>query len=196
MGDVIGGILGGIGSIGGAIIQANAAKDAAKQALTGYNYLTTGPGKGFIDSAVGAGTAANNASAQLLGLAPRGAGTADAFNNYLKSTGYNFRLDQGTDALVGNAATRGILNSGSTAKAVQEYGQNLGSAEFANYLAQLQGQSAAGYNATTAVSNAGTGAGSNAAQYIAAGGDAVAGGLSGALGGFGGALQNALKRTA
>lgn len=194
MGDIIGGILGGVGSIAGAIIQSNAAADARKDALTGYNYLTKGAGAPLINGAVTGGTAANDATQQLLGLKPMGSGTANAFNNYLGSTGYNFQLKQGQDAIASSAASKGLLNSGGTGKALEEYGQGLGANYFNSYLGQLGGVSAGGYNAATAVGNAGTGAGSNAAQYTAAGGNAIANGVSGALGGFGGALTNVLSR--
>lgn len=208
MGDIIGGILGGVGSIAGALIQSNAAAQARKDALTGYNYLTTGagaaPSKAFIDagtSALGTVGAAQGAQKQLLGLAPMGDGTANAFNNYLKSTGYNFQLKQGTDAIASNAAAKGLLNSGGTGKALEEYGQGLGANYFNNYLGQVgslnnqaQNTATSGQNQLTTIANAGTGAGSTAAQYTAAGGNAIANGVSGALGGFGGAITNALAR--
>lgn len=194
MGDIIGGIFGGVGSIAGAAIQANSAEQARQQALTGYNYLTNGGGSGYINSAVSGGAAANDATQQLLGLKPMGAGTQSAFDNYLKSTGYDFQLKQGQNAITTSNAAKGLLNSGGTLKALDEFGQGLGANYFNNYLGQLGNVGAGGYNATTAVGNAGTGAGSNAAQYVAAGGNAISNGVTGALGGFGGAITNALAR--
>lgn len=196
MGDILGGIFGGVGSIAGAAIQAQSAEAARQQALTGYNFLTNGGGSGFINSAISGGSAANDATQQLLGLKPLSSGTASAFDNYLKSTGYNFQLKSGSDAITTSNAAKGLLNSGGTLKALDEYGQNLGSNYFSNYLGQLGNVGSQGYNATTAVGNAGTGAGSNAAQYTAAGGNAIANGVTGAIGGFSGALSNALARPA
>lgn len=194
MGDLVGGAVGGIGSIIGAYIQANAAHDASQTALTGYNYLTTGPGSGLINGNVANGAAASDAQAQLLGLKPLGEGTTNALNNYLDSTGYKFQLSQGTDAITGSAAARGLLNSGATLKAMNTFGQNLASTGFNNYLNQLGGVGTTGYNSAVAVGNAGTGAGSNAAQYVAAGGNAIAGGVTGALGSAGSALTNYFAR--
>lgn len=208
MGDLVGGIIGGIGSIAGGIIQANAASDAAKQALTGYNYLTTGagskPAQAIIDagqSGLGTEGQAIDTQKQLLGLAPPTAATGNAFKNYLGSTGYNFQLNQGQQAITTSNAAKGLLNSGGTAKALEEYGQGLGANYFNNYLSQVgnagtQGanESTAGQNELTTIGNAGTGAGSNAAQYTAAGGNAIANGVTGAIGGFGGAITNALSR--
>lgn len=205
MGDLVGGILGGVGSIVGAGIQANAQQQAAAQALTGYNYITTGAGSQPANNIIAAGQegtagslTAEDAQSQLLGLKPASAGTSNAFNNYLGSTGYNFQLQQGAAAINANAASKGLLNSGGTAKALTAYGQNLGSSYFNNYLnqvgglnTQLQNTATAGQNQLGAIANAGTGAGSNAAGYIAGTGNALSNGVNGALGSFGNVLTNA-----
>lgn len=208
MGDIIGGVLGGIGSIAGAVIQSNAAADARKDALTGYNYLASGAGSGPSNAIISSGqqalTRSNNlqdVQSQLLGITKPTSGTSGAFDNYLQSTGYNFARKQGQDAITTSNAARGLLNSGGTLKALDEYGQGLAANSFNNYLAQVgnlnteaHNTATAGQNQITTVANAGTGAGSQAAQYTAAGGNAVANGVSGALGGFGGALTNYLAR--
>lgn len=206
MGDLVGGILGGVGSIAGAIIQNNAANTAAQTALTGYNYLTSGPGGAAENNYVAAGQAgiggeakAQDAQAQLLGLEPVTSGTTNGFNNYLNSTGYQFALQQGAQALNANAASKGLLNSGGTAKALTAYGQGLGGQYFNNYLSQLgnfntqaSNTATAGQNSLSTIGNAGTGAGSNAAGYQAAGGNAIATGINGALGSFSNALGKVL----
>lgn len=182
MGEIVGGIFGGIGSVAGAAIQANAADRAAQQALTGYKYLTSGGGAPLVNNAVASGTKAGNMFNELIGVNPVSSGTDNAFNKYLESTGYKFQLDQGTDALVAQASQRGLRNSGATAKALQKYGQNLAATTFNNYLNLLGTSQAQGHNAATTVANAGTGAGSQAAQYQMAGGNAWAQGVGGALG--------------
>jgi hypothetical protein len=53
-------------------------------------------------------------------------------------------------AINANQAVRGQLNSGATLKALQERGQNLGSAEFSNYLNTLLGQQSLGANSAAA----------------------------------------------
>lgn len=182
MGEVIGGVIGGVGDVAGSIIQANAAQQAVQQALTGYNYLTSGGGAPYINTAANNGTAANAAEAALLGLGGNTQAANTAFQNYLKSTGYQFNLDSGNNAIESTAGAKGLLNSGGTAKALIKYGQNLGSNYFNNYLTNLNNVGASGYNAVTAAGNAGTGAGSSAAQYTAAGGNAIANGVAGGLG--------------
>ena len=53
--------------------------------------------------------------------------------------GYQFRLSQGTQAITGNAAARGLLQSGATAQALTRYGQDLASQEYGNvYTRQTQ----------------------------------------------------------
>lgn len=65
--------------------------------------------------------------------------------------GYQFRLQQGTDAIEGSAAARGGLFSGQTGKDLAQYGQGLASQEyqnaFARDLAQKQNQGQAYGNA-------------------------------------------------
>ena len=168
--------------IGGSM-QQSADNKASQQALTGYNYLT---GKNGIQGYVTNGSGANNAEAQLLGLAPESAQTATGFNNYLNSTGYKFNLQQGQDAISGSAAARGILNSGSTGKALTQYGQNLGTSYFNNYLNSLGGVAGQGLQGAGEIGQAGTQGGGNAGAFTAQGGNAMAQGIAGA----GGSLMN------
>ena len=154
---------------------------------------------------------ANSMGQQLLGVAPMGQGTQNAFNNYLNSTGYNFMLGQGQQALTGSAAARGLLNSGATAKALTNYGQNLGSQYFNNYLNQLgasQSQSATnaqqylsnlsglgnqGLQAGQMIGQAGTTGGANAGSATQSAGMAQSNALNGALSAFSGQIQPAIN---
>lgn len=190
MSGMIGGILSGVGSIVGGISQANAANQAAQAAQEGFNYLTSGPGAALTNQETQLGTSANAATGQLLGLTPMGAGTDNAFKNYLDSTGYNFQLGQGINAVNSSASAKGLLNSGGTAKALTQYGQNLASTGFNNYLNQLASLRAGGENALGRVANAGSTAGGNAAQSIIAGGNAMSNAINGGLGGFANAFSN------
>lgn len=101
----------------------------------------------------------------------------NAFDNYRNSTGYQFRVGEGTRALDNSYASRGVGQSGAAAKAALQYGQNIASGEFGNYLNALMtqqgvGLSAAGaqagvstnfVNQTTANNNSGASAAANAA---------------------------------
>lgn len=90
----------------------------------------------------------------LLGLGDPAQGQ-QAFQQYQDSTGYQFRLGQGIQAIDRGAAARGGLNSGATMKALAQYGQNIGSQEFGNYLNQLQGVIAPGQQALNQNAQAG-----------------------------------------
>lgn len=188
MGSIIGGILGGVGSLFGGSMQKSADDKAAQQALTGYNYLTTGAGANNMRAYMNNGTNANNQAAALLGLGGDTAAAQQGFNNYLGSTGYQFQLGQGQDAIASSQAAKGLLNSGATAKALTQYGQNLASTTFNNYLGQLSGLSQGGQTALGQIGAAGSAGGGAAANATMAGGEAQAKGLNGALGGFGNAL--------
>lgn len=177
MGEIIGGLIGGIGSLIGG-------NSAADQALTGYKYLTKGAGAPAESGYVNNGASANEAQSELLGLKPITGQTTNGYNNYLNSTGYKFQLDQGTNALNGSAAARGLLNSGSNAKALTQYGQGLASQNFNNYLGQLGGVSSAGQVGLGQVAQAGTQGGQGAAQASQSGTSSGFGQLGSAAGGL------------
>lgn len=199
MGDVIGGIVGGIGSIIGGQEAAAGEKQAAQQALTGYNYLKTNPLLGQLQTNAGtADTDEKNTVGSINSLLTSPNQNNPAYQNYLNSTGYQFQLQQGTDAITGNAASKGLLNSGATGKSLENYGQNLASTSFNNYLGQLSGvanlqanQVTQGQNAVNTIGQAGTTGGANEAQMTAAAAQSVGTSTANAFNQFGGAAANA-----
>ena len=78
-----------------------------------------------------------NALMALLGLGGDSGAASNAMNNYMDSAGYNFMLDSGSRAITGNKAAAGLLRSGSTGKALTNFGQQLGSQYFNNYLDRI-----------------------------------------------------------
>lgn len=108
----------------------------------------------ILSPTVGTGTQAGSAIANMLGLnGPQGQSTG--FQNWQNSTGYQFGLDQGVQSITGNAATQGLLNSGSTLKALQTYGQNYANTQYGNYVNQLQGLLGSGIQAGNTIGSAG-----------------------------------------
>lgn len=229
----IGGLVQGLIGAGGASAAGNAAGNAG---WTAYNNAIT---QKTSNEAIGApytmgGWAGQNALLQALGLGhltpmnmelgtesygntrldqsnqaqDRAAGLA----NFQASPGYNFRLQQGVNALDRSAASRGMLLSGAQNKAISDYGQNTASQEWGNYINQLaglagQGASTAGQEmgANTSAINAGNNAlmtglmgqassYSNSANALANGigstinslGSLASFGLGGGFGGLGG----------
>jgi hypothetical protein len=199
MGTIIGAGVGLAGSLLSSGKKKSADATAAQQNLTGYNYLTgNAANKNAQDAGIAASGAAagtQGAEAQLLGTAPVTDQTKSGFNNYLNSTGYKFQRDQGTGAITGNAASRGLINSGGTAKKLLTYGQGLAGQSFNNYLNNLSGlntqqQSTANTGVTAAehVGAAGTQGGQGAGQATMAGGAAQASGIGGVVGGLQGII--------
>lgn len=104
---------------------------------------------------IGAGVGSSNALAALLGVRGGPAAQEGAFQKFLNSSGYKFQLGEGTNAITGNAASRGLLNSGSTLKKLNQYGQGIASNYLQQYMAGLSGLSQQGLDAGGLVSNAG-----------------------------------------
>lgn len=84
-----------------------------------------------------------------------------AFDQFRNSTGYQFRLGQGMDAVNSGYAGRGMIKSGDAMKAINDYGQGMASAEFGNYMGLLQGQAGAGLSAANAQAGVSTNAANN-----------------------------------
>lgn len=118
---------------------------------------------------MGEGTGANNFLAQLLGVSsgisgaldPSGGGAAApgsaqaGYNNYLQNAGYAPAMRQLSQNVTGQQAASGLLNSGATAKALQDRGNDLNGQYFNNYLQQLSGLSGLGLQAGGTVANTG-----------------------------------------
>lgn len=97
---------------------------------------------------------ANDQISNLLGLNGTPAQT-QGFDNFRDSTGFDFRLQSGSNAITGNQAARGLLNSGATARELDRFGQDIGSAEFGNYISQLFNLGQQGLQAGNIISGSG-----------------------------------------
>lgn len=78
-----------------------------------------------------------------------------AFDNFRNSTGYQFRLNEGMDALNSNYFGAGVGQSGAALQALQEYGQNFASNEFGNYMGMLANQQGVGLSGASALAGVG-----------------------------------------
>jgi hypothetical protein len=65
------------------------------------------------------------------------------FENYTRSSGYQNIFDEAMRGVTGSAAARGLMASGSTARALQNRGGQLAQQNYGNYLNQLMGASQA-----------------------------------------------------
>lgn len=76
----------------------------------------------------------------------------DLFKN---ATGYNFRVNEGMNALNSGYAGAGTIKSGAAMKAAVDYGQGMASQEFGNYLNALGNQQGLGFSAASAQAGVG-----------------------------------------
>ena len=108
-------------------------------------------------------------------------GGPDAAQNFLQmDPGYQFRLSEGMKALERSAAARGGLMSGATGKALQRFGQDLGSQEYGAAYNRLAGLADVGPRAAGVMSGLGQNFAGQYGQNLMAGGQAAAQGLMGA----------------
>lgn len=118
--------------------------------------------------------------------------------------GYAFRLSEGQKALERSAAARGGLLSGGTGKALQRFGQELGSQEYTNafnrYQAErtarlqpLQSLTGMGQSTGQQISNAGQTMASNVGEAIGSGAAARASGYVGSANALTSGLNNYLN---
>lgn len=133
-------------------------------------------------------------SAAQTGQSPQEAANA-AFDTFRNSTGYQFRLGEGLDAVNSAYAGIGGLQSGAAMRGITEYGQNFASNEFGNYMNALGAQQAVGAGSASSLAGvgqnfAGTVIGQNnfnAANQMNAqlsrGGNNALGNLAGVIGG-------------
>lgn len=113
--------------------------------------------------------------------------------SFTTSPGYNFRMDQGVEAVAGSKAVNGLLRSGGAMKALNDYGQGMASNEFGNWWQQQQGRVNTGISASgigAGVANANSAAIGTAATNQANAGFAGANAWSQMAGQLGGAWDN------
>jgi hypothetical protein len=79
-----------------------------------------------------------------------------AFDQFRNSTGYDWRLKQGMNALNSGYAGAGTIKSGAAIKGAVDYGQGQASQEFGNYLNALGTQQGVGLSAAGAQAGVGT----------------------------------------
>jgi hypothetical protein len=81
----------------------------------------------------------------------------NAMSTFQTDPGYGFDLSQGLRAIDAGAASKGILSSGATIKAEQQFGTGLADQSFSNYYNRLAGLSTLGESAANSDATAATG---------------------------------------
>lgn len=124
---------------------------------TGNSIINTGERKSesALNSSIGvyqpyvdAGNGATSMYSNALGLNGADGNTA-ATSAFQTGPGYQFALDQGTQAALRGASAAGMLNSGNTLTALTEYGQGMANQEYGSWLDRLSGLSSQGLQAAS-----------------------------------------------
>lgn len=116
---------------------------------------TSNQGFGQVSSDLGSTAAGTGGLSSLLSQLLTGTGGTQGYNQYQQSTGFQNQLQQGSQAITDNAASRGLLQSGATAKALQGYGTGLADQNYNNYLSQILGAGNQGIQAAGTIASAG-----------------------------------------
>ncbi|HZL00965.1 MAG TPA: hypothetical protein VFC47_13825 [Caulobacteraceae bacterium] len=173
---IIAAAIAGTAAVGGALISSsavNSASNAASNAAAQNNALQSQiyqSNKALEQPYIDSGDTANTALQGFLGLGGDPAATSKAFNDYLNSTGYQFNVDQGIAAIDQNKAASGLLNSGSTLKALDAYGTGEAQQYGQQYVGDLQNVAQTGVSATNALA----GQGSNYANAVSSNNNSAA----------------------
>ena len=127
----------------GALGSASAAQQAAMQQSLAEQKRQFEISQNNLSPWLQAGGQALKQQKALMGL---GGDSTNQLSALANSPGYQFRLQQGQQALDSGLAARGGMGSGKSMAAANEYGQNFASNEYQNRLNQLAGLSGTGQN--------------------------------------------------
>jgi hypothetical protein len=186
----------GAATVGGSLVQANAAQKAAKMQSQAAQQAR----QDMLPFAL-PGQGAASALANLYGIDPA-TGQFDqnavfnpaSLDTFRRSPDYQFAFNEGLRGLENSAAARGMLRSGNTLRDITGFGQGLATQTFGNYRGALQQLAQLGAGAAGGAGNAAMAAGAAGASGVIGSANAIAGGL-GSLGNFF-MLQNLLNPAA
>ena len=184
-GSVISGVLGGNASKKAASAQEAASRAAIEEQRRQFD-LTRSDTAPYRE----VGAASIQRLGGLTGLP--GYDQVDPTATIQQTPGYQFRLDEGNNAL-DRFQSAGRITGGRAVKEAMRYGQDYASGEYGNYLESLFRLGGFGGNAVNTAANAGQNAASNIGQYTMAGGQATAAGQLGSASAWNNAIQGGLQ---
>lgn len=166
----------------------------------GYERMTQGGRPGDREYETVPGTNASfNVGGQSFGTRDEAQAYANAnstqgqaYQGFQATPGYDFRVNQGVQAVDASAAARGGLNSGRTMQDLTSFGQGIASQEYGNYMNRLAGLADGGMAAAGGQAGAATNAAAGTSNALAGIGNARAAGAIGVGNAFQGGIQNAL----
>lgn len=191
--------LGGVASIAGGAMQANAANQAAQtQANAADRALalqTRQYEEGIARSQpwVDAGRSALDAYMGELGLSD--AAKAGTFQSGFKTTpGYQFQVEEGEKGALNNLAALGMKNSGAALKSLTRFRQDLADQTYNNYLDRLSAASTGGQAQVASNNTLGADYATNAGRTIQDAGAARASGYAAGANAWSNALSGFAKQ--
>jgi hypothetical protein len=125
-----------------------------------------------------------------LGLSSTGVGGTPFQSRFEKTPGFDFRMQEGSKAVVNQLNALGMKNSGAALKALERYGQGLASEEYGNYLNRLSGLSGTGQTQVNNTNSLMAQTGANQARGFADIGATRASGIVGGANSWTNALSN------
>lgn len=171
LGGIFGGNTAGADAANSATNQLYSAEAQGNAALTsGANTAKGEYSTDYYDPYTTAGNSATTMYSNALGL-NGAAGNTAATSAFQAGPGYNFALQQGTDALNRSAASRGMLASGNNTEDLTNYAQGQANQAYNGWLSNLSGVSAQGLTAAggqTGIENSKAGIDTGLGQGISA----------------------------
>lgn len=193
--------VGAVAGLGGAYMQANAAKDAAQTQADAANRATDIQ-KQMYDQQRTDQQPWRQAGASALGQMQDPSFQHNfSTSDFQADPGYQFRMQQGQQALERSAAAKGGLMNGGFAKALTDYGQNFASNEYqnaynrfnndqSNRFNRLASLAGVGQTANNAVGQAGQNFANNAGNNMMGAANAAGAAGIASANAYGGALSN------
>lgn len=147
--------LGAVGSVAGAVISGNAAKDAANTQAAAARDANAVQWDMYQQQRTDQ-EPWRQAGVKALGqMESPDFQKTFSLNDFQQDPGYQFRLAEGTKALNAAAAARGMANSGATMKALSNYNQNFASNEYQNAYNRFNNDASTRFNRLSALAGVG-----------------------------------------
>ena len=171
-------------NVGSGVAGYYASKDAGKQQSDAANTAAANfrPYAAIGDQAAGEMAGRLNKNSLLRDFAP---------GDMKKDPGYQFRLDQGNQAIDRAAGARGSRYSGATLKGLQRYAQDYATGEYQNAYNRYNTDRTMNYNFLSGAMNTGMGAQGQVGNYMGNAADARAAGAMGGANSLWGGMTDA-----
>lgn len=189
--------IGAGGSILGGFLGSNAASKASQQQVAAYQ-AAFAQAKGELQPFVDNGTSAGNTLASFYGLGPGGSSNAGQLpQGFINSPAYQFPYQQGLRGVDFGLGSQGLLQSGSQAKATQQFGQGLASSYLmSNYINPLFSLYGTGAQSAQSLASFGSQSTIGAGNAAAAGTVGSANAINSAIGGVASSVNSGTSNLA